>query len=170
MKKLAYIPVLIAAFIFSGCENYFGDKTDISFIDIPEYSSRIAAYVPVQPIVEDFIRPTDVASGFDELVYVVDNGTEEIIAYDQSVKELGRFSVPGVTSVAQDRKLNLLAIGTTDTIINGLPLELTCIYRISLVSPSGSYGIRNARIIKKITHPFYFKNTFSSSDQFVVFK
>lgn len=169
MKKLTYLASFFALISLSGCENYFGDKTDISFIDIPEYSSRIAAYVPIQPIVDDLIYPTDVSAGFDELVYVVDNGTEEIIAYDQSVKELGRFSVPGVTSVAQDRSLNLLAIGTTDTIINGLTLELTCIYRISMESSSGAYGIRHAKITKKITHPFYFKNTFSSSDQFVVF-
>lgn len=163
-----YLWIVLALPLLAGCEKYFGDKTDISFIDVPVYQPRQIAYVPIQPSVSDLERPVDIIIGFDELLYVVDEQREEIISYDEALNEIGRFSVKGITAVAQDRKFDLLAIGKKDTVVNNVPYSLSTIYRIRL-SGSNGYGLNNAQIIEEIMHPFYFKNSFSTSDADVRF-
>ncbi len=166
LKKIAL--ALLVLPVLAGCDKYFGDKTDISFIDVPTFQARDIAYVPIQPYITNLERPVHITIGFDELIYVVDEVTEEIIAYDEALNELGRLKIQGVTSVTQDRQFNLLAIGKKDTTINGVPYSLSTIYRISLLGNSG-YGLSNATITNQITHPFYFKNSFSTSDAQVSF-
>jgi len=168
MNKYRFLIVALSLLTLGSCENYLGEKTELDFIELPDFQIREAAYVPIQPILDNFVYPTDVVSGFDNLIYVVDNGTEEIISLDESGREIGRFRVPGVTDVYQDRAFDLLAVGTKDTTIADSAYTLTCLYRISMQSPLG-YGIRNARIINEIVHPFYFKNSFSTSDAEVRF-
>ncbi len=170
MRRTAYnFLMALVALTAVSCDGYFGKKTDAGFIEIPEFQNKPIAYVPIQPVLDQFMYPTDVLAGFDELIYVVDNGTEEIVGLDQSGRILYTFHVPGVTTVVQDRKLDLLAIGTKDTVIAGISYELSCIYRIDLSGASG-YGLRHAKIVKEIVHPFYFKNTFSASDAEVRFR
>ena len=159
-RKLILIAVAAA---LSGCEDYFGSKTDLDFIEVPNYGIREIAYVPIQPAFTGFVRPTDICVGFDELLYVVDAGTEEIICLNESGAEQGRFTVPGVKSVRQDRRLDLIAIGTHDSTINGVAYTLPAIYRIKQTS-GNDYGLDHARISNKIVHPFYFKSTFSTGD------
>jgi hypothetical protein len=169
MKTKCSILILIAIIPFlQGCEKYFGDKTDISFIDVPTFQPRQIAYVPIQPYITALETPVHITIGFDELIYVVDEATEEIIAYDEALNELGRLTIPGVTSVTQDRQFNLLAIGKKDTTINGVSYSLSTIYRINQFTTAG-YGLAGAEIVNTITHPFYFKNSFSTSDALVSF-
>ena len=168
-RIILILSVVVLAVFSTGCDDFFGNKTDVSFIDIPDYQNKPIAYVPIQPVLDQFVKPTDVLAGFDELIYVADNGREEIIGLDQSGRELYSFPVPGVVSVVQDRRLNLLAIGTKDTIINGSSYTFSCIYRINLQGLLG-YGLNRAKITNEIVHPFYFKNTFSSSDLIVKFQ
>lgn len=169
MRKITTaFSLLISIVILSGCEGYFGEKTDVDFIEIPEFTTRQAAYVPIQPILNDFNYPTDIVAGLDNLVYIVDAGSEEIISMDESGRILGSFHVPGVTKIAQDRSFDILAIGTKDTTIANTPYTLSCIYRIDLKGILG-YGINNARITNEIVHPFYFKNSFSSNDAITQF-
>lgn len=157
------------AIIFTSCEDYFGNKTDLDFIEIPTQNYREVAYVPVQPVLDNFVRPTDVLAGLDELIYVVDNATEEIIALDESGRELGRKKVPGVKSITQDRKLDILAVGTINTIQAGnVPYTLSCIYRLDLSTAFG-YGIQYAQFTDTIIHPFYFKTSFLARDADVQF-
>ncbi len=167
-KLLLILTSVFIAFSFSACEGYFGDKTDLDFIEIPDFQVREAAYVPIQPILDNFIRPTDVIAGFDNLIYVVDAGSEEIVALDESGRELGRLFLPGVTNLSQDRSFDLLAIGTIDTTIANQPYTLSCLYRIDMKGVLG-YGINNARVINRIVHPFYFKSSFSAADADVRF-
>jgi len=167
MKKLGAI-YLFSIVLMTSCEGFFGKKTDLDFIDAPEFTNSIAAYVPILPIIEGFQRPTDVLAGFDELIYVVDASAEEIIGYDQSGRLQGRFKVPGVTKITMDRQLDLLAIGTVDTVINSASYSLSCIYRIDL-NANGMYGISSAVIKNQIVHPFYYKSSFSSADALVKF-
>ena len=88
VKHLKFIlSFLMIALLSSSCDDFFGKKTDVSFIDIPDFQTKPIAYVPIQPVLDQFVKPTDVLAGFDELMYVVDNGTEEIIAFDQSGRE-----------------------------------------------------------------------------------
>ncbi|MCB9245076.1 MAG: hypothetical protein H6606_01485 [Flavobacteriales bacterium] len=154
--------------VLAGCDGYFGKKTDLDFIEKPEFQLRDIAYVPVQPAIVGLSKPVDVLAGFDELIYAVDAGSEEIVCFDESGRELGRLYVQGVRAVAQDRKLDLLAIGTQTRNISGVDFDLTCIYRIRLQQPQG-YGLQFARVVNTIVHPFYFKSTFSSSDVDVEF-
>lgn len=167
-RALKLLPVWMAAFMFVGCEDYFGEKTDLGFIEIPEYSTRDIAYVPIQPSLDNFGRPVSIVAGFDELIYVADELTEEIVCIDESGREQGRFSVPGLKFVTQDRSFDLLAIGTKDTTVNGIDYSLSAIYRIDQLS-EGGYGLNFARIENTIVHPFYFKNSFSSTDAQVTF-
>ena len=164
-RILAYAIAILA---LTSCQGFFGDKTDLSFIDAPEFQARDVAYVPIQPIIEGFTSPSDVITGYDELIYVVDAGTEEIIAFDQSGREQGRTSVQGVTKIVQDRQLNILAIGETDTTINGNEYTLSTIYRLNLNGANG-YGIQYAEIENKVVNPFYFKSSFSTLDAEVRF-
>lgn len=158
----------VLLFGLSSCEGFFGKKTDLEFIDAPEYTNRQVAYVPIQPIIEGFESPSDVVAGYDELIYVVDEGAERIFSYDQSGRQQGSFSIPGVTKIAMDRRLNLLAIGTIDTVINNVAYQLSAIYRLHQNTATG-YGLSHAEIIDTIVHPYYFKSSFSSVDAEVRF-
>jgi hypothetical protein len=140
----------------SGCEGFWGKKLDPSFIDVPIYNDRQVAYVPIQPVWDNFTHPVDVIIGYDELIYIADDITEEIIALDQAGTELGRFSVPGVHALAQDRSLDILALGTYDT----LGTSLAAVYRLDL-KRNGSYGLANAVVERKVLHPYYYKSVFS---------
>ena len=166
MRKL--IVLIAVAITFVSCENYWGKKTDLGFIDIPNYEVREIAYVPVEPKLYDASHPIDVCIGYDEFIYVVDSATSEIARYDMAFQPQGRLFIPGLTKVVQDRTFNLLAIGTSDTIVNGVDYDLTTIYRIDFES-NGVLDFGFASIEKVAVHPFYFKNSFSSSDAFVKF-
>jgi hypothetical protein len=166
---LPWIAGGLAALLLSSCEGYFGTRTDLDFIDIPDYTIREIAYVPIQPEWKGFVRPVDVCVGFDELLYVVDEGTEEIVALDEAGRELGRLRVPGVHAVRQDRRFDLLALGTHDTAINGVSYDLACLYRIRMIQGT-NYGLSYGQVVHKTVHPFYFKNTFSLGDAQVRFE
>ncbi|MEZ4826932.1 MAG: hypothetical protein R3C61_11715 [Bacteroidia bacterium] len=156
--------------VIMGCEGFFGKKTPSDFLDEPVYDDRTVAYVPIQPVWDDFTYPTDIIAGWDELLYVVDQGTEEIISLDQAGNELGRFHVQGLSAIAQDRRLDILATGTIDTTINGTDFTLPAIYRIDL-NKNGEYGLKNARVTRRVVHPFYFRlGTPTISDEAVTFK
>jgi hypothetical protein len=155
--------------LLSACDGFFGTKTNTDFIEVPTYSPREVAYVPVQPALMAFQEPVDIIAGFDELIYLVDKATEEIISLDESGRELGRFKVRGVRAVAQTRGLDLLAIGENTATVAGTDFDVTCIYKIDMHGEGASFGIEYARITDTITHPFYFKSTFSSSDADVQF-
>ncbi len=158
---------ILILFTLAGCDKYFGKKTDLDFIEVPEFQPREIAYVPIQPVWDGFVEPVDIIAGFDELFYVVDKAREEIISMDEAGRILGRLKIQGVTSVSQDRRFNLLAVGKSYDTIAGTPYELTCIYRI--VMPGTNYSLNQAKVTKKIVHPFYFKSTFSASDASVKF-
>lgn len=169
MKKALHIIGAFALLIgTTSCEKYFGDKTDLDFIEIPEYSTREIAYVPIQPAFTGFAKPVSIVVGFDELLYVADEMSEEIICLNESGVEQGRFHVPGLKFVTQDREFDLLAIGTVDTVVNGVNYSLSAIYRIDQLSSTG-YGLNHATVENTIVHPFYFKNSFSSTDAQVTF-
>lgn len=167
--KFRPVYLILLLLTLTQCDGFFGTQTDTEFLDVPTENDRDIAYVPVLPILDGLSRPVDVVAGWDELIYVADAGAEEIISYDQAGNELGRFPVPGLTAISQDRRLDILAVGTSDTIINNATLSLATIYRIDL-NKQGNYGLNEARISRKLVHPFYFKTgTPSSSDSEVRF-
>lgn len=169
-RTLTYLLAAIMTLgILSGCENYFGEKTDLDFIEVPDYDAvRQLAYVPILPVLDMFNRPTDICVGFDELIYVVDAGTEEVVALDQAGRELGRKFVPGAKAVAQDRAFDLLVIGTFDTVLidAGNPRNYTfsAIYRLRQFA-GGGYNINQASVVSKVVHPFYTGRRGTVSDE-----
>lgn len=170
MQKLAFVlgSVLLLASA-TGCNDFFGKKTDLDFLEVPVYDSRTVAYVPIQPVITGFSEPIDIIAGWDELIYVADAGTDSIVSLDQSGNRLASFYVPGLKAIAQDRALDLLALGTKDTTLNGTPYTLAAVYRIDL-NKAGVYGLQNAKIKHTIIHPFYFKaGSPGSGDQSVAF-
>lgn len=169
LKKNNILLILFALLIgLSSCENYLGDKTDLDFIEVPQQTYREVAYVPVQPILNQFTYPTDIIAGFDELIYVVDAGSEEVIALDESGVELSRLYIRGAKAIAQDRRLNLLVIGTIPDTVNGVISERSCIYRINQYN-GVNYGLQYAEITNTIVHPYYFKTSAISRDEQVSF-
>jgi hypothetical protein len=163
IKHLTYILIFSIAFIFTACEKPFGDKTDLGFIDVPTYDEQPIAFVPILPEIKLTGNPQDITVGYDELIYIADPSTNKIISFDQSGRKVSERTLQGVKAIAMDRSLELLAVGTKDTLINGVTYTLDAIYRLQLSSSSG-YGLANARITKTIIHPFYFKTSFTTSD------
>lgn len=155
--------------LLAGCEGYFGKKTNIDFIETPEFQPREVAYVPLLPFWQDAVEPSDICSGFDELFYVVDAATEEVICYDEAGNILGRKRIQGATSVSQDRKFDLLVCGTKTRDVNGVDYELACIYRIHLQTDEG-YGLNGAEVTSEMVHPFYYTANFSITDADVRFE
>lgn len=159
LKRMVFLS--LAAMLTLACEDYLGKKTDLDFIDVPPNNVvRQIAYVPIFPVLDNFSRPTDVTTGFDELIYVVDAGREEVIAMDEAGNILARRTIPGATSVTQDRKFDLLVVGTYDTLYNSggqdTLLTLSAIYRLRMTDGAGGYDLANAEIINTIIHPFYY--------------
>ncbi len=162
MYKKHFILYGIIAFCLSSCKDFFGKKTDLSFIEVPQYDNQLVAFIPIQPVLTNFVRPIDIIAGYDELLYIVDEGSHEIIAMDQSGRILSRFFLKGVKKIVQDRKLNLLAIADFDTTIGGTTYTLSAIYRIQM--DPNVYSLNSARVTKKIVHPFYFRSSFAAAD------
>lgn len=164
MKSLNLIFIIgIMLFLFGSCEKPLGDKTDLGFIDVPKYDDNIVAFVPIQPAISNMSNPVDIIIGYDELIYVADKGQQRIQCFDQSGQSLGTFSLSGVKSIAQNRQLDLIVLGTHDTLINNITYKLDAIYHIRLQGNNG-YGLKYASVKKKIIHPFYFKTSFTASD------
>jgi len=168
-QRVAPIVLFFLLLCGSACEKYAGEKTDLSFIEPPDFTNvREIAYVPVLPVLSDFIRPVDITVGFDDLLYVVDEATQEVIAMDEAGRILARREVPGAKAVVQDRRFDLLVIGTLDTaLIQGsgtVQRRLSCIYRIDQFD-GRSYNLGTARITPKVVHPFYFKSNATDFDE-----
>ncbi|MCS7162189.1 MAG: hypothetical protein NZ958_02510 [Bacteroidia bacterium] len=161
--------ILSLPLLLLSCGDFFGRKTRLDFIEVPQYDNALIAYVPLLPYWEGFQMPTDFCIGYDELIYVADSGAGQIICLDQAGRRLGSFRLPGVHAIAQDRRLDLLAAAPKDTLIGGQLYRLEAIYRIRLVGSQG-YGLAHARLVNTLVHPFYFKSTLALSDTAVRFR
>lgn len=151
--------LLSGCLLSSGCEGFWGKKTPKDFLDVPIYNDKTIAYVPVQPAITGFDTPTDIIAGWDNLIYVADSGAQQIISFDEAGNEVGRFFVPGLSAIGQDRKLDLLATGTKDTTVGGVMLKLPAIYRIHQINNQGNVGLQYAHITQANIHPFCFNSS-----------
>jgi hypothetical protein len=167
--KINVLILCLSIGLIGGCKGFFGEKTDLSFIEIPDANTEIVAFIPIQPPLSGFLNLTDVSPGFDELIYATDAGLEQVVAFDQAGKQLGVCAVPGAVSVVQDRQLDLLVCGTYDTLVNGINYRLAALYRVRQIS-GGALGLAQARIVQRIVHPFYFRTALNAGDTLVRFK
>lgn len=160
---------LFLVLLLSSCGDPWGRKTKLDFIEVPQYDNALVSYVPILPYWEGFVAPVDLCIGYDRLIYVADSGADAIVCLDVAGRELGRYFLPGVHAVAQDRRLDLLAAAFVDTVIAGQRYRFDAIYRLSLYDGAG-YGLSRARVVRRLVHPFYFQATFSLSDTAVRFR
>lgn len=162
---LKYLFPLVWVLGLPAC-SFFGEKNKVSdIIEKPDYSLRPVEYVPILPVLaEGQITPTQVYAGFDQLVYVVDSA-KAILAFDQAGNQIGRFNLPGVTFVIQNRSLDLLALGMLDTLIQGRALKLPYIFKISQkVTQTTDPGrtatfldLNRARVVKRLLYPYFIR-------------
>lgn len=168
-SKYLILTLLFAIFGLMACGTFFGKKTNLDFIVQPDFNIKQVAYVPIQPVITGFNMLSDVTTGFDQMIYVTDKGTEEVIVYDESFMELGRKKIAGATRVMQNRRLDLYVLGYTDTLISTQNYRLPAIYKLDM-NRNGPYGLANAKIAKKIIFPFDFgRNSLKPSDTLVKF-
>ena len=158
--------LVILSSVLSSCEKPFGDKTNLGFIDVPNYDEKPIAFVPILPDIKITASPVDITIGYDELIYIADKNAGKVISFDQSGRKVGEKSIPNAKAIAMDRSLELLVLGTKDTVINGKNYTLDALYRLKLITSNG-YGLNNAIISKTVVHPFYFKTSFTTSDSAV---
>lgn len=159
----------VLSMLLAACGTFFGKKTDLSFIQQPDFSVRQVAYVPIQPVVTGFDSLTDVCAGFDQLIYAVDAAREQVIAFDESFVRLSSLRVPGATKLMQTRSLQLYVLGHSDTLIQGFSYRLPTIYKYDMVQTSG-YGLAHAGLVRKLVFPFHFGRTsIKTSDTLVRF-
>ena len=133
VRTLGIFFILSIGVLLSSCDNYFGERTDLDFIEIPTYDVREINYVPIAPNIQDAVAPVDVYVGYDEFIYVVDSAQDLILRYDIALNLQSSIYVPGVRKVTQTRNFDLLAIGTYDTTITGVDYSLTALYEIGMV-------------------------------------
>jgi hypothetical protein len=128
MRRILVLFLLCTS--ISSC-SFFGEKNKVGdYIDKPDYSLKSVEYVPVLPNFGAGITPVSLYAGYDELLYAVDSA-KAILSFDAAGNELGRFNLPGVSFVIQNRSLDLFALGRIDTIFNGLTYNLPVIYKLS---------------------------------------
>jgi hypothetical protein len=133
----------------SGCNDFLGTKTKLDFIVPPENTGRDVSYVPVLPYFTGLQGPTAVITGNDKLIYVVDSAAQQLICFDEAGREQSRMTVPGIRAVAQDRTLDLIALGAEPLLEDtGDTRTLATIYRISM--KTGEYRLGTDKIVKRI--------------------
>ncbi len=156
-------PLYLLLFLLISCEGFFGTKTDPSFLGTPEFQLRPVSYVPIEPGIPGLVRPTDVVAGLDQLIYVVDSGTSEIIAYDYAMVEVGRRMIPGAKKLAQNRALELAVLGVVDIEVGGIEYTLDAIYILNQTpATSGTYGLDlpdSIQFIDTLIYPLDFEKT-----------
>jgi hypothetical protein len=161
LRNILYTIALLTA--LSSC-SFFGEKNKVSdIIEKPDYSLRPVEYVPILPILAQGVTATQVYAGFDQLVYVVDSG-QAILSFDQAGNQIGRFALPGVTFVIQNRSLDLLALGKLDTVIQGRAVKLPYIYKISQKitetndpNTATFLNLNQARVVRRLLYPYFIR-------------
>jgi hypothetical protein len=149
------------ALALTGCDNFFGNKTDDGFIAPPVPDNRTVTYVAVQPSFSGFRQPVDFLAGNDQLFYVVDineadPSKNEVICLNEAGARLSSIQINGATAIAQDRKLDLIVLGRLDYPKNSAEtINVPAIYRLNL-KKGAQYGLANAVITDTIIQPFYF--------------
>lgn len=156
MKGL-YPWFLFLAFCHTSC-SFFGEKNSVSdYIEKPDYSLKSVEYVPVFPYFGEGTTPISLYAGYDELIYAVDSA-KAILSFDVSGRQIGRFNLPNVYYIIQNRKLELYALARMDTPINNLTYNLPVIYKISQQTGGetdpNKLDLNSAVVVRKMVYPF----------------
>lgn len=125
----------------------------IEFPELPQTDLKSIEFIQLLPVWTGFNQPEDVLIGFDDLVYIADTKNNRVLQLDVNGKILGSINIPEPTSIAQDRRLDLLVIGKYDSTFGAIKLKLSCLYRIKLVK--NNHQLSNSTAQPVIIHPGY---------------
>ena len=105
VRILGILSVLFIGVFLSSCDNYFGERTNLDFIEIPTYDVREISYVPIAPNIQDAIAPVDVYIGYDEFIYV----DRIAVSLDQRDKGIGSKLYEKVIAYSQENTIPIAA-------------------------------------------------------------
>ncbi len=156
MKKNIYLYIILISLVLqSSCDFLFGTREDIVTEEIfeegaidPDLVQDEVGYVPILPFWDDFVNPTDIYCGYDEMIYVIDDNGLNIL--DQTGTIYVTYYIPGTSDVTQDRRLHTYVTGRVDIDVDddGIFENLPAIYHLTGTA-SG-----NIQVIDTLIHPF----------------
>ncbi|TAK66350.1 MAG: hypothetical protein EPO24_01600 [Bacteroidetes bacterium] len=128
MKRILFLPVLLFVYLFFGCE----EKFDTSQLPNPDenFSKRDTNYLEITPPFGGFQSPVAIIIGNDQLIYVADYDSNEVVMMDASGLILQKRKIPHPVAIAQNFKLDLYVCG--ETIAPNGRDTIGAIYKISL--------------------------------------
>ena len=156
IRQLSLLGLLAGTMLLSSCDFLFGSKQDDTVDDVlrqgaidPNLTQNITGYVPILPVWGGFINPSDVFVGYDEMVYVVENGGPNPGLHVLDLKGDRQSFIPitGASKVTQDRRLHTYVIGRVNEERNGEIYNLPAVYVLT------GTGTRNPQFIDTLIHP-----------------
>ncbi|MBM3912187.1 MAG: hypothetical protein FJ350_04165 [Sphingomonadales bacterium] len=124
------VVLFLAMACMSACDFMLGTRQDDTVDEIfeqgaidPTAVQSVVGYVPVLPVWDQFMSPTDVWVGYDEMVYVTD--AQGVHVLDLKGERFQTIPIPGATKVTQDLRLHTYVLGRVDTLIDsaGIPVR-----------------------------------------------
>lgn len=159
MRFYTLLLLVGGSFLWMGCEDLFGSKSDSTTDEIfddgriePDVFNEVE-YVPLNPFFEiggdgaPIVEPTDIYVGYDELIYVTDARGLHVL--DLAGRPANFIAIPGGgLSVIQSRDFDVYVTARRDTLLNGRTWNLPVIIRYEDIT------IGTPRIGHMIWHPF----------------
>lgn len=141
----------------SGCDSIFGTKGDDTTDEIfeegridPQLIPDDVGYAALLPFWEDFVGPTDIFIGYDELVYVTDEAGLHLL--DRAGRHYETINLDGAVAVTQDRDLNVYVAARHDTIIADIDDER--VWNLPAIYKFRDINKQDPVLIDKVVHPF----------------
>ena len=141
----------------TGCDSIFGTKGDETTDEIfeegsidPDLLQEEVGYAALLPFWEDFVEPTDVFIGYDELVYVTDDVGLHLL--DRAGRHYHTIEMNGARAVTQDRDLNVYVAARYDTLITDVDEEIT--WNLPAIYKYRDINKEDPVLVDKAIHPF----------------
>lgn len=157
LKRTLPVFIYMAAIALPGCDAIFGTKGDSITNEIfeegrqdPNVIIEEVGYAALLPFWDQFNKPTDVAIGFDELVYVTD--AEGLHILDRAGRHFRSIALSGAVSVVQDRMLDVYVSARIDTIAN--PDHPDISWNLPAIFKFQNPGSGNTTILDTLIMPF----------------
>lgn len=137
--------ILMLSLIFSifGCVDKF-----VAPDNSPSVNQVISdtLYIQKTPVWTGFNRPQDIIVGKETFIYVADTDNNRIVMLNLAGHVIGERQIKQPVALAQDFQLNLIVCAQFDTLINGLTINYSAVFKLDMVA--GSHNIENAPITR----------------------
>lgn len=152
---LTLFPVLLI--IQAGCDSIFGTKGDETTDEVFE-EGRIdpnlildeVGYAALLPFWEDFVGPTDVFVGYDELVYITDEVGLHLL--DRAGRHYETIELDGAVAVTQDRDLNVYVSARFDTVVTAVDEDIE--WSLPAIYKFRDINKQDPQLVDRVVHPF----------------